>query len=138
MLGEQVRSYICKLQQKHFELGDKPDKLLARQLEGVQADRAIHKISSPTGQLITAPKLINNRFFDFFSQSYTSKSKPSDSDLDRFLNSFSIPPLSEAAKLELDSDFTLEEIKIVIHFFSNIKACGPSGFGIEFYKNIQM
>ena len=58
MLGEQVRSYIRKLQQKHFELGDKPDKLFARQLRGVQADRAIHKISSPTGQLITAPKLI--------------------------------------------------------------------------------
>ena len=134
MLGKKVGSYIHKLKQKHFELGDKPDKLLARQLKGVQADRAIHEISSPTGQLITDPELINNRFFGFFSQLYTSKFKPSDSDLDRFLNSLIIPAIGEAAKLELDSDFTLEEIKRVIRSFPNGKACGPDGFGIEFYK----
>ena len=49
MLGEQVGNYIRKLKQKHFELRDKPEKLLARQLKRVQADRAIHQISSPTG-----------------------------------------------------------------------------------------
>ena len=52
--------------------------------------------------------MINNRFFDFLSQLYTSKSMPTDSDLDDFLNSLNIPALSEAAKLELDSDFTLD------------------------------
>ena len=50
ILGEQVGGNIRKLKQKHFELGDEPDELLARQLKGVQADRAIHNISSPTGQ----------------------------------------------------------------------------------------
>ena len=134
MLGEQVGNYIRKLKQKHFELGDKPDKLLARQLRGVQADRAIHKISSATGQLITDPKLINDRFLEFFSQLYTSKSNPTDSDLDHFFNTLNIPTLNEAAKLELDSDLTLEEIKTAIRSFPNGKACGPDGFGIEFYK----
>lgn len=35
---------------------------------------------------------------------------------------------------DLDSDFTLDEIKIAIRSFPNGKACGPDGFGIEFYK----
>lgn len=132
MLGQQVGNYIRKLKEKHFELGDKPDKLLARQLKGVQADRAIHKISSATRQLITDPKLINNEFFNFFSQLYTSKSKPTDSALDEFLDSLNIPTLNDSAKLELESDITLEEIKIAIRSFPNGKACGPDGFGIEF------
>lgn len=34
----------------------------------------------------------------------------------------------------MDSDFTLEEIKTAIRSFPNSKACGPDGFGIEFYK----
>ena len=45
--------YICKIKQRCFELGDKPDKLLARQLKGIQMDRAVGKskkidIFSPT------------------------------------------------------------------------------------------
>ncbi len=35
ILGEQVGNYIRRLRQKHFELGEKADKLLARQLKGV-------------------------------------------------------------------------------------------------------
>ena len=46
-----------------------------------------------------------------------------------------IPVLTEAARQELHSNFTLEEIKTAIRSFSSGKACGPDGFGIEFYKN---
>ena len=47
ILGEQVGNYIRKLKQKHFELSDKADKLLAKQLKGVQADRAsLHPLDS--------------------------------------------------------------------------------------------
>lgn len=63
---------------------------------------------------------------------YTSKSKPTDSALDEFLDSLNIPTLNDSAKLELESDITLEEIKIAIRSFPNGKACGPDGFGIEF------
>lgn len=63
MLGVQVGNYIRKLQSKDFELGDKPNKLLARQLKGGQAKRAMHRIPSATGQLITDPKLINKQIF---------------------------------------------------------------------------
>lgn len=132
ILGEQVGNYIRKLKQKHFELGDKPDRLLTRQLKGVQADRAIHKISTMTGVLITNQKRIN--FLDFYSQLYTSKSTATDAVIKGFLHSLNIPSLSEVAMRDLDSDITLEEIKIAICSFPNCKACGPDGFAIEFYK----
>ena len=38
ILGERVGNYIRRLKQKHFELGEKADKLLARQLKGVISD----------------------------------------------------------------------------------------------------
>lgn len=52
----------------HFESSDKTDELLARQIKRVQDDRVIHKISSPTGQLITDSKMINDRFFSYYTQ----------------------------------------------------------------------
>ena len=44
-----------------------------------------------------------------------------------------IPVLGEAAKREMIFDFMMEEIKATICSFPNGKACGPDGFGIEFY-----
>lgn len=41
IMSGQVSNLLWKLRQKHFELGDKPDKLLARQLKSAQAARSI-------------------------------------------------------------------------------------------------
>lgn len=51
ILGEQVGNYTSKLKQKHFELNEKANKLLARQL------------SLLTRQLLNDHKQINDRFF---------------------------------------------------------------------------
>lgn len=91
ILGGQEMHYICRLRQTHFELGEKAHKLLARQLKGVQADRAIHKIYSTKGQLITDSKNINKRFFDFYSHLYTSRSTATDSEIANFLSALSHP-----------------------------------------------
>lgn len=44
ILSKRVGSLLARTQQSYFELGDKPHKLLARQLRHVKASRAIHKI----------------------------------------------------------------------------------------------
>lgn len=134
ILGGQVRHYINRLRQTHFELGEKAHKLLAIQLKGVQADRAIHKIYSTSGQLITDPKNINKRFLDFYSHLYTSRSTATDTEIANFLNALEIPSLDDDARQVLDACITLDEIKNAIRSFPNGKACGPDGFGIEFYK----
>uniref|UniRef100_A0A669DW20 Reverse transcriptase domain-containing protein n=1 Tax=Oreochromis niloticus TaxID=8128 RepID=A0A669DW20_ORENI len=134
MLGEQVMNCIRRLKQKHFELGEKADKVLSRQLKGIQADRAIHRILSSTGQLLSDHKQINDRFRSFYSQLYTSGTTATVTEITNFLNALDIPTLSDVARGSLDADFTLEEIRIAICSFPNGKACGPDGFGIEFYK----
>ena len=42
--------------QKYFEFLDKPQKLLSRQLCKLEKERAIHRIKSNTGELLTAHK----------------------------------------------------------------------------------
>lgn len=59
ILNKRVSNLLLKLKQKHFELGDKPEKLLASQLRGKQASQAIHRIKSKSGKLVTNPKEIN-------------------------------------------------------------------------------
>lgn len=44
ILNKHVSSQLPKLKQKHFELGDKPEKLLASQIRGELAYQAIHRI----------------------------------------------------------------------------------------------
>lgn len=134
MLGEQVMNCIRRLKQKHFELGEKADKVLSRQLKGIQAERAIHRILSATGQLLSDHKQMNDRFRSFYCQLYTSSTMATVAEITNFLNALDIPTLPEAARGLLDADFTLEEIRNAICSFPNGKACGPDGFGIELYK----
>lgn len=59
--------------QKYFEFGDKPHKLLARQLRKMENDRAIHKIKAHDNTILTKPKGISDRFLEFYAGLYTSK-----------------------------------------------------------------
>lgn len=93
ILGEQVGNCIRKLKQKYFELGEKADKLLSRQLKGIQAERAIHKISSSTGQLLTDHKQINDQFLCYYRQLYTSTSNATDAEIADFFSTLDIPVL---------------------------------------------
>ena len=59
ILSDQVNKQILKLRQNQFELNDKPDTFLARQLRGSQASRSILKLKSSTGETLTNPRDIN-------------------------------------------------------------------------------
>ncbi len=110
-------------------MGDKPDKLLARQLNGAQASRSIDIITSKDGTLLTNPKDINARFKEFYSELYTSSNETTHCDLMFFLDSLETPKLSDTAWAELDSDFSLEEIVSAIKSFPARKA--PRLFKIQ-------
>ncbi len=133
ILGGQINNLFLRMRQRCFEMGDKPDKLLARQLKGAQASRSIHSIKSKDGTLLTNPKDINARFKAFYSELYTSSNETTHSDLMVFLDSLETPKLNDTARAELDSDFTLEEIVSAIKSFPTGKAAGPDGFSSEFF-----
>ena len=134
ILSDQVSLMLLKVKQKHFELADKPDKLLARQLRNIQASRMIHEIKTNSGTTTTDPEKINECFREFYEDLYTSKSTTTATHTSEFLRTLHLPKLSPSAQADLNANITLEEVKQAIRSFPSGKASGPDGFGIEFYK----
>ena len=134
ILSDQVNKQILKLKQKHFELSDKPGKLLSRQLRGEQASRSILKLRSSTGDVLIDPQDINNQFRDHFEKLYTSKQGATDDEIETFLMSVGLPKINEVARAELDSAVTINEVKDAIKSLSTGKAAGPDGYCTEFLK----
>lgn len=93
ILSKCVSSLLLKLKGKYFELGDKPEKLLASQLRGEQANQAIHRVKSKSGQLVTNPREINACFRDFYKELYSSKVKATKVDFSNFFANLNIPRL---------------------------------------------
>uniref|UniRef100_A0A8D0AP61 Reverse transcriptase domain-containing protein n=1 Tax=Sander lucioperca TaxID=283035 RepID=A0A8D0AP61_SANLU len=117
-----------------WNIADKPDKLLARQLKGLQARRMIHKIKTKAGTVSTCPKEINENFRKFYEDLYTSKTSADTAQISDFLQALHLPKISSSAQKELNANITLEEVKEAIQSFPNGKTPGPDGFSIEFYK----
>lgn len=89
ILGGEISNLLLKTTHKHFELSDTPQKLLSQQLKGELAKTAIHKIQSKTGQILTDPNDINNRFREFYSDLDTSASTATEADYSVFsLNNY--------------------------------------------------
>lgn len=72
ILSDRICRAFIFTKQRYFEFGDKPHKLLARQLRKFENDRTIHKIKSGSS-VLTSPKDINDRFRQFYETLYTSE-----------------------------------------------------------------
>ena len=134
ILSNQTSEMLQRIKQKHFELSDKPERLLARQLKALQADRSIHKINTTSGSVTTDPTEINHCFRTFYEDLYTSKTNADESQINDFLSTLHLPKLSLAAQTELNTNINLAEVMEAIRAYPNGKTAGPSGYGIEFYK----
>lgn len=100
ILGGQINNLFLKMRQRHLKMGDKPDRLLARQLKGIQASRSIYSIKSKEGILLTNPKDINARFKDFYNELYSSNNIATHFDRTDFFEqifSLEIPKLHDDA-----------------------------------------
>lgn len=128
ILNKRVSSQILKLKQKHFELGDKPEKLLVSQFKGVQLSRAIHRINSKSG---TNPKQINTCFRDFYKELYSSKVKPAKTDFYKFFTNLNILKLDSVSKDDTDSAISKDDLMKAIQAFPSGKAAGLVGFGCK-------
>lgn len=135
ILNKRVGSLLLKNKQKYFELGDKPEKLLASQLKGERAKQAIHRIKSKPGRLLTNPREINACFRDFYKELYSSKVKATEADFCNFFANLNVPQLDSAARDDLDAPFSETDLLNAIRAFPSGKTSGPDGFGCEFYKS---
>ncbi len=134
ILSKRVCSQMVTSRQRLFELGDKPHRLLARQLRHSQASQAILRIKNKRGQMVTDQQEINKCFEDFYRNLYSSNNTTSQDEVNEFLEKCDLPKLDQDAAAELDAEITLDEVKATIAQLPNNKAPGPDGFGAEFYK----
>lgn len=130
LLSAKISKAFLYTKQKYFEFGDKPHKLLARQLRKMENDRTIHKIKSNNGTILTKPKDINDRFLQFYSSLYTSEC----SIMNEFLDKCNLPKLSDAECKALNTKLSITEIHEAITSLKRGKAPGPDGLPSELYK----
>ena len=120
------------LKQTFFKFGDKPCKLLARQLRKRDSDRAIHKIRSGTDTPVTSHNDINNAFRHYYETLYSSQAHAPGT-MKQFLNACQLPTLSESELNSLGMEIT-GDIRKTINSLNNGKSPGPDGLCNEFYK----
>lgn len=138
ILSSNINRAFTYVRQKYFEFGDKPHKLLARQLKKIENDRTIHKIRSSNGNLLTSHKDINNSFRQFYESLYASHSAAGPNDMQDFLDKCDLPVLDKTDSKTLNAKITMEEITKSIGLLKNGKSPGPDGLGNEFYKQLKL
>lgn len=134
IMSEKVSQAFLYARQRFFEFGDKPHKLLARQLRKMENDRTIHKIKAKDGTMLTKPKDVNNRFLEFYTDLYTSKSTPNPRIINDFLDKCKLPRLDRKDCELLNKELTVEEVQVAISSLKGCKSPGPDGLSGELYK----
>ena len=121
--------------QIQFEFGDKPQKLLARQLRKIQGEKIIHRIKSENGEFLTQNNDINERFLQYYKDLYSSKTTENQIGINTFLNDCNLIGLDVDDTKLLNAEITVKEIEDSIISLKNGKTPGPDGIGSEFYKS---
>lgn len=137
ILSSNISRAFTYMKQKHFEFGDKPHKLLARQLKQLESDRTIYKIKSAEGTILTSHKDINSSFKNFYESLYTSCMSARPNEMQNFLDKCDLPVLSQEDGKLLNAKITCEEISKAISSLKNGKSPGPDGLSNEFYKSLR-
>uniref|UniRef100_H3BIT3 Endonuclease/exonuclease/phosphatase domain-containing protein n=1 Tax=Latimeria chalumnae TaxID=7897 RepID=H3BIT3_LATCH len=122
ILTQKVEYAMFRTRQRYFESGEKAGKLLVLRLRKLQTSRAIPAIYDKQGSLIYSSKAINEAFTSFFKSLYSSESKATDPDFQKFFCKIKLPKLREEDRLRLEDPITPDEIKAAIKSMASSKA----------------
>lgn len=134
IMSVKISKAFLYTRQRFFEFGDKPRKLLARQLRKMENDRTIHKLKARDNTILTKPKDINNRFLEFYTDLYTSKSTSESEIINTFLDKCNLPKLGAEDSTSLNAELTIVEVQSAIASLKGNKSPGPDGLPGELYK----
>ncbi len=126
---------LMMLRQYYYDQGEKAGKLLAWRIKQKQSERTINSIEDNCGSITVDPVKINDTFKCFFETLYSSEYKGNMQK--EFLDSLSIPTISEVTKRSLDMDITVEEITAAIDSLTAGRTPGPDGLNVDFYKKFK-
>lgn len=134
ILSDRICRAFILTKQRYFEFGEKPNKLLARQLRKLENNRSIRKVKSYTGSVLTSHKDINDRFRQFYKALYTSEFNSVGEAMHTFSDNCDLPSLSQVDRDTLRVDITCAELLMTIGSMKNGKSPGPDGLSDEIYK----
>lgn len=97
----------------------------------------INKIKSKTVILLINLADINLCFREFYYELYYFKDNVTESNFNKKCYSLLLPKLSDAARHDLDSDFTLQEVVAAIKSFPSGKA-GPMTLALNFIRGFAL
>ena len=124
---------IQRSRRNYYFNGSRPSHLLALRLRNDERLAEIPLIKSSEGDVLTDPKQINNEFCKYYKDLYSSSSAIDKEGCKRFLNSITLPRLSEEDGHVLGAPLTLNEIEVALKSMKKGKSPGRDGIPPEFY-----
>ena len=118
-----------------FEKINKIDKPLARLIKNKREKNQINKIGNEKGEVAIDSAEKQRIIRDYYGQLYGNKMDNLE-EMDRFLDKFNIPRLSQEEIGIMNNPITSTEIEPVIKNLPQNKSPGPDSFTGEFYLNI--
>jgi hypothetical protein len=92
----------------------------------------ISKIRNAKGEITTNTMEVQEIIRDYFENLYSNKFENLE-EMDRFLNTYDHPKLSQEGIDHLNRSITQNEIEAAIKILPKKKSPGPYGFSAEFY-----
>lgn len=134
IINQKIQFQLQRLRLDNFEHGNKSSKLLANLLKRNKEKCTIASVKTHNDIITQDPQEINNTFREFYQRLYSSQINPSDSDIEKFLNTIDLPKLTDEQTQHLEAPLSIEELHQGLQQMPDGKAPGPDGYPAEFYK----
>ena len=103
---------------------------------GVSGNLQMNKIRTENGEITTDNTEIKRIIRGYYQQLYANKMDNSE-EMDKFLEKYNFPKLSQEEVEDINRPITSTEIEIVIRNLPANKSPGPDGFKAEFYQKFR-
>ena len=139
IIGKETKVTIAKINKTKswfFEKIHKIDKPLAKVIKKEREKNQVNKIRNENEEIITDNTEIQRIRRDYYQQLYANKMDNVE-EMDKFLEKYNFPKLSQEEIENLNRLITSTEIETVIRNLPANKSPGPGGFTAEFYQKFR-